>query len=103
MSASDLKRTPPGLLYELVVTTATHEEAMRVLKAISEAEAEDTLDFPLECSIDAVGLGKYENGYWSDDPDWPPCDWRLEVANGDTRLGYHEWVGHNRLRKHLEQ
>jgi hypothetical protein len=29
---------------------------------------------------------------WSDHPDYPPEDWTYEVGNGDTRLGYVEWV-----------
>lgn len=31
-------------------------------------------------------------GVWDNDPDYPPEDWRYEVANGDTRLGYWDWV-----------
>jgi hypothetical protein len=35
----------------------------------------------------------YEPGhYWDNDPDWPVEDWQLEVANGDTRRSYWEWV-----------
>lgn len=30
--------------------------------------------------------------YWADDPDYPVQQWAHEVANGDTRRGYHEWV-----------
>jgi len=31
--------------------------------------------------------------YWKDEhPDHPLAGWRYEVANGDTRLGYWEWV-----------
>jgi hypothetical protein len=31
--------------------------------------------------------------YWQDeDPDYPCDDWKYEVANDDTRLGYWEWV-----------
>jgi hypothetical protein len=33
-----------------------------------------------------------EDSHWADDPDWPASDWRAEVANGDTRLGYSAWV-----------
>lgn len=29
--------------------------------------------------------------YWADDPRAPLEDWRFEVANDDTRLGYHAW------------
>ena len=29
---------------------------------------------------------------WIDDPEYPSADWQAEVANGDTRLGYRDWV-----------
>ncbi len=29
---------------------------------------------------------------WEDDPRFPVADWQYEVANGDTRSGYREWV-----------
>jgi hypothetical protein len=29
---------------------------------------------------------------WDDHPDHPASDWRYEVDNGDTRLGYVDWV-----------
>lgn len=36
-------------------------------------------------------------GYWHGEcPDYPADDWKTEVRNGDTRLGYWEWVA-NRL------
>lgn len=31
-------------------------------------------------------------GHWGKHPDHPVEDWQYEVANGDTRLGYWEWV-----------
>lgn len=35
-------------------------------------------------------------GYWSEGghPDYPVEDWQFEVTNGDTRMGYWEWVAH---------
>lgn len=33
---------------------------------------------------------------WNDDPDFPPSDWQSEVANGDTRMGYRDWVAGQR-------
>jgi len=27
-------------------------------------------------------------------PDYPVEDWKYEVSNGDTALGYNEWVEH---------
>jgi hypothetical protein len=29
---------------------------------------------------------------WDDHPDYPVKDWQYEVANGDTRLGYWDWI-----------
>ena len=26
--------------------------------------------------------------------EYPVADWKYEIANGDTRLGYWEWVEH---------
>lgn len=28
-------------------------------------------------------------------PQWPRSDWTYDVENGDTRLGYWDWVAHN--------
>jgi hypothetical protein len=33
---------------------------------------------------------------WDDDEQFPIEDWRSEVINDDTRLGYWEWVYHGR-------
>lgn len=35
-------------------------------------------------------------GHWKRDPDFPVEDWKYEVANDDTRLGYLDWVKHQR-------
>lgn len=31
-----------------------------------------------------------------EDDEYPEADWRYEVANEDTRLGYEDWVEHKR-------
>ncbi len=31
-------------------------------------------------------------GHWKQHPGYPVEDWKLEVENDDTRLGYWEWV-----------
>jgi hypothetical protein len=36
------------------------------------------------------------NDPWQGDPDYPVSDWQSDVANNDTRLGYLDWVEHNR-------
>lgn len=33
-------------------------------------------------------------GTWGEHPDYPVRDWKREVDNNDTRLGYWEWVVH---------
>ncbi len=36
--------------------------------------------------------------HWDEDPDYPISDWKYEVENNDTRLGYADWVQHERER-----
>jgi hypothetical protein len=31
-------------------------------------------------------------GHWDEDGTYPVKDWQYEVGNGDTRLGYWDWV-----------
>jgi len=45
---------------------------------------------------DKLLLEKAVPGFWDDDPDFPSEDWRYEIANEDTRLGYHEWCAQQR-------
>lgn len=35
--------------------------------------------------------------HWDEDADYPVADWRAEVEADDTRLGYLDWVIHQRL------
>jgi hypothetical protein len=30
-----------------------------------------------------------------EDDEFPMSDWKYDVANGDTKLGYEDWVLHN--------
>lgn len=41
---------------------------------------------------DIEKLSEEHGGYWGAHPDYRPEDWQLEVANGDCRRGYWEWV-----------
>ena len=36
-----------------------------------------------------------QRDHWVEDADWPVVDWQYDVANGDTRLGYADWVEYN--------
>ncbi|MCV7174820.1 hypothetical protein [Mycolicibacterium sphagni] len=31
-------------------------------------------------------------GHWDENPHYPVADWRRDVVNDNTRLGYHDWV-----------
>lgn len=33
-----------------------------------------------------------EFGYWGEHPEYPVECWKYQVANGNTRCGYWEWV-----------
>jgi hypothetical protein len=48
------------------------------------AEAEET-------TTSASALSD-EHGVWGAHPTWPVQDWKTEVENDDTRLGYWDWV-----------
>ncbi|MCK0441260.1 hypothetical protein MUG78_17820 [Gordonia alkaliphila] len=40
----------------------------------------------------AQKLADRYGGQWREHRDWPVESWQYEVANGDTRQGYWEWV-----------
>jgi hypothetical protein len=44
-----------------------------------------------EAPNQSAKLSEQYGGHWSDHPDFPVRDWRFEVANGDTKLGYWDW------------
>ena len=39
---------------------------------------------------------KKEFDIWGENKKYPRVDWKYEVCNGDTNLGYWEWVNHNK-------
>lgn len=41
---------------------------------------------------DAAQLSEAHGGVWGEHPDYSVEDWRDEVGDYDTRLGYWEWV-----------
>lgn len=47
----------------------------------------------LEWAPDPIhALADKYGGTWGQHPNYPLEDWTYEVGNGDTRLGYWEWV-----------
>jgi hypothetical protein len=37
-------------------------------------------------------LADQNGGHWGEHPDYPARDWKHEVVDGNTRLGYWDWV-----------
>lgn len=41
-------------------------------------------------------------GYWADAEDFDSDEWCFAVMDGSTRLGYWEWVAHQREQRDLD-
>ena len=52
---------------------------------------------------EANKLREANGGVWGNMPNFPTEDWTDEVTNGDTRLGYWEWVAHQMDTKKVEK
>lgn len=51
----------------------------------------------IETALDAISNNCDDSpslGPWEEHPEWDRSDWRQDVANGDTNLGYADWVRH---------
>jgi hypothetical protein len=57
------------------------------IKELDEYEVEELESEPLLQGLPIARLAQLAGRY-------PRSDWRYEVANGDTKLGYAEWIGH---------
>jgi hypothetical protein len=40
----------------------------------------------------AIQLAEANGGHWGEHPEHTVSEWRWAVGNGDTRLGYWDWV-----------
>ncbi len=47
---------------------------------------------PVAADLDLETLEAANGGYWGEHPEHLVEDWQHEIANGDSRLGYWEWV-----------
>ena len=54
-------------------------------------DRKDLIDTNEQATVDPTKIS-----YWEDDTEFPSEDWQYEVTIGNTRLGYHEWVRHQR-------
>ena len=41
--------------------------------------------------VDEIEIIFWESD-WAEHPTYPLADWKYEVANNDTRLGYRDWL-----------
>lgn len=57
----------------------------------ADSEADDMLDTIVAGNRAALEASGLESG-WDDHPTFPRADWAAEIANGDTWLGYPQWV-----------
>lgn len=90
----------PGI-WNKVADFAMHLDA-RFSEAWEEEERDfvaDVKDITRDFMKESLSFGKFIHpgslfpiGHWEEDPDYPSSDWREEVANNDTRLGYADWV-----------
>lgn len=39
-----------------------------------------------------IAHGRIDKSWWDVDSEFPLEDWKYEVVNNDTRLGYWDWV-----------
>jgi len=56
------------------------------------ADTREALAEALRAEIPKATALVHFHGIWGELPGHPAEDWRYEVANGDTRLGYWDWV-----------
>jgi len=55
-----------------------------------------TWNSPAEVDSHSYSVVEVADSHWDNDPDFPVEDWQSEVSNDDTRLGYREWVAHQK-------
>lgn len=63
------------------------EPAVGLARSIRDIERGRVTDEP-----DWLKLANQHGGPWADHPGHPLEDWKYQVTNGDTRMGYWEWV-----------
>lgn len=85
-----LPNEEPGEDDRTVLFTFTHE-GLIVDGYVSDGQpvgtSGQTYEEIYDGTIEPVG-----DPVWASDPDHPVEDWQYEVANGDTRRGYQEWL-----------
>lgn len=100
------------IAHALVLEDTFNGEAFVLVDTLAGLEllASDTLaKFAPLCGAcgqfheDRPGVCELEPDPWDDDPDFPVADWRYQVANNDTRLGYLDWCRSDQPARFAEQ
>lgn len=52
--------------------------------------------YPVPVVVPIQEVHEPERDPWGEDPEYPRKDWKHEVANDDTQLGYWDWVKHKK-------
>ena len=75
-------------------TGAVGETLLEILGGAPDHSAADTEALTCAIRTAAVAALVVDSGgdLWGAHPNYPKSDWRYEVENGDTMLGYWEWV-----------
>lgn len=90
-------------VYERYLRLYTRQEDESEAGFVARAADQDYDDAPYhgcvyqdllddESALSVEELKEAHGGHWGEHPEHPLSDWRYEVQNGDTRLGYWEWV-----------
>lgn len=69
----------------------TNANSGSLLVTTEQGSFEVQIDLVTDASL--THRSEYHGGIWGEHPDHPSADWRIEVENQDTRLGYWDWVG----------
>lgn len=67
-----------------------HPEPVDYIEAAEDHNSPEALKAKYDQSP-RPGAGE---GSWGEHPEWPMSEWQLEAGEGNTRLGYWEWVSH---------
>jgi len=81
----------PNIVRELQ-NTIDQEAALGRTSPTARAMLKDLIALAPELAVEHLEVGYV----WDEDKEYPVEDWRHEVAEDNTRLGYLEWVVHQR-------
>lgn len=92
----DSRAIPDWFVACAAVMAKLNDDDGKIMGCLSEEMAK----FPLPRQPAAPILVSYQDedgrDHWQDDEDYPISDWKYEVSNGDTMLGYADWLGARR-------